>query len=331
MKQGAPTRLASLQCLRAVAALGVVLFHAGQWSHINLHLGGAGVDLFFVISGVVMWLVTDRREREPVRFLMRRAARIVPLYWLMTAAAAALALVLPVVWWDVRPDLVHVLLSAAFIPHYNPGGLPFPALAQGWTLPYEALFYGLFAVALRFPRERQFLVLAFALAAIFVIGFANPPFYMLLGNSLLLEFVLGMALARILLSRSLPSGPWGLALMILGSVGLAASWPIGGDDPGNWRLLVWGLPAAAIVGGALSLEAAGWWPRLPWLERLGDASYALYLSHRLSMAGGMALVGVTTPAAIFLVALIAALSAGLGLYYGVDRPLQAAFAKRLNA
>src|SRR5207249_9403829 len=47
----------------------------------------------------------------------------------------------------------------------------------------------------------------------------------------------------------------------------------------NLRFIVWGLPALAIVGGAVSLEPmiAKTIPR--WLLDLGDASYSIYLTH----------------------------------------------------
>jgi exopolysaccharide production protein ExoZ len=304
-----------------VAALAVAVFHTGQWTHLDLHTGAAGVDLFFVISGFVMWLVTEGRERSPGVFLWRRVRRVAPLYWLMTLLAVLIAAFSVYVRWDVRPELGHILKSLAFIPHFNPAGLPFPALAQGWTLTYEALFYALFTLALLLPRERQFLALALVLAGFFIVGYGNPPFYVLIGNSLLAEFVLGMGLARAWLARGLPGARWGLAWMILGVIALFASFPIGGDDPGNWRAIVWGLPATAIVGGALSIERAGRWPKLPWLERLGDASYALYLSHRLAITGACLALAALPLIVILPAAVLAAVAAGLALHWLVERPL----------
>lgn len=301
--------------------MAVAVFHAGQWTHADLHLGAAGVDLFFVISGCIMWLVTADRERKPATFFLHRVRRVAPLYWLATLAVVAVAMVSPLVHWDVRPTWSHVLLSLAFIPHFNPIGLPFPALAQGWSLPYEAVFYSLFTAALFLPRDRQFLAVTLALSALFVIGYGNPPFYMLVGNSMLLEFALGMGLGRALLARGLPPARWGVAWMVLGVVALAASWPVGGDDPGNWRAILWGLPATAIVGGALSLEVAGRWPAMPWLERLGDASYAIYLSHRLAITGAATVLAAAPFAVRMPVAVLAAVASGLAVHWLVERPL----------
>lgn len=274
-----------------------------------------------MISGFVMWVVTDRREREPLPFLWRRVRRVAPLYWLATLAVVALAAVSPAIRLDVRPTPEHIALSLAFIPHYNPAGLPFPALAQGWSLTYEALFYGVFALALLLPRPMQFLSIALVLSAFFVFGYANPRFYMLIGTTVLFEFILGMGLGRAFLARGLPPARWGLAWMILGFAALLASYPIGGDDPGNWRAVVWGLPAAAIVGGALSIDRAGRWPRVRWLERLGDASYAIYLTHRMAIVGGFTALGLMPLIAILPLTLAFALAVGVLVHLWIEKPL----------
>jgi exopolysaccharide production protein ExoZ len=54
----------------------------------------AGVDIFFVISGLIMWITTTAQPIGAVCFWRRRLVRIVPLYWLLTAAVAAWVLAL---------------------------------------------------------------------------------------------------------------------------------------------------------------------------------------------------------------------------------------------
>ena len=76
--------LVSIQYLRAFAALGVVAFHTGRATI----LGQAGVDVFFVISGFIMWMVTAEPV-GPAQFLWHRVVRIVPLYWIATLIMAA--------------------------------------------------------------------------------------------------------------------------------------------------------------------------------------------------------------------------------------------------
>jgi peptidoglycan/LPS O-acetylase OafA/YrhL len=74
--------LASISYLRAVAAVAVVTAHAT-----HSLLGQAGVDVFFVISGFIMWTITST-ETAPRVFLLRRIIRIVPMYWLATILMA---------------------------------------------------------------------------------------------------------------------------------------------------------------------------------------------------------------------------------------------------
>jgi exopolysaccharide production protein ExoZ len=83
----ADTRFVSIQILRAVAALAVVVFHAGQRIAVPFSVGQAGVDIFFVISGFVMWIVTDN-GKTPTEFIRARIFRIAPLYWIATLLMA---------------------------------------------------------------------------------------------------------------------------------------------------------------------------------------------------------------------------------------------------
>src|ERR1041385_4562638 len=82
--------LYSIHFLRFIAATGVVVHHSEVLAPWNIVLGSAGVDLFFVISGVVISLSTP--PEMPIRdFLIRRFIRIFPLYWLATLVWVAYA------------------------------------------------------------------------------------------------------------------------------------------------------------------------------------------------------------------------------------------------
>ena len=82
----------NLQLLRAFAALNVVVLHTigtadsyGYETNLISYLegwGANGVDIFFVISGFVM-LYTQLDNKKTVKdFLILRAIRIIPIYWL---------------------------------------------------------------------------------------------------------------------------------------------------------------------------------------------------------------------------------------------------------
>ncbi len=94
--------LYSLQALRAFAAWVVVChhfmqiffdFHAtGPVGQLLTDRGAVGVDIFFVISGLVIYLSTCDKPVEPRQFLLNRVLRIVPAYWFYTALMALLLL-----------------------------------------------------------------------------------------------------------------------------------------------------------------------------------------------------------------------------------------------
>ncbi len=310
----------SIQYLRAAAALAVVIYHILQWRSGGFEEGRAGVDVFFVISGVIMWRITERRETTPGVFLWRRLTRVAPAYWFATLLLAAIALTWPGFLPKVRPQWGHLALSLAFIPHLDPLGLPFPLLAPGWTLSYEAVFYLVFAAALIAPPASRAIWVTSALAAIVVAGFVLPdPIYMLGANPMLLEFAAGVWLGKASAERALPGQAWGWALL---AAGLAALTVMGLADWRSelWRPLLWGVPATMIVAGALSLEAGRGVPSSKPLLVLGDASYSIYLFHPLAIAAVAHGLGATGPWIFAPLAFAAAVAVGLVARASIERP-----------
>jgi exopolysaccharide production protein ExoZ len=151
-------RLQSIQFLRAIAALLVLLFHLSDGRIVT---GASGVDIFFVISGFIMGTVgVGERPRD---FIVKRAARIVPLYWLITMAMCIGALL--GVFSRFSYDIESLVKSLLFIPYYDASGHIWPLVVPGWTLNLEALFYILFAGGLLFGAPIAFCVVALAVLA----------------------------------------------------------------------------------------------------------------------------------------------------------------------
>ncbi len=318
----------SVQYLRAGAALLVVVFHILQWLDGGFETGRAGVDVFFVISGFIIWRVTADSPQSPGAFLWRRFSRVAPTYWLATLALTAIVLVWPSFLPKVHPQLGHVLLSLAFIPHLDPMGYPFPLLAPGWTLTYEAAFYLIFAACLLSPLRYRARAVTAALAAVVAIGFFfSDPAYILLANPLLLEFAAGVWIGVAAGRRRLPSAPISAALLLAG-LGILGAYAATGWRDEAWRALTWGVPAAAIVAGAVGLEARLGCFRSKALERLGDASYSLYLFHPIAVAAVAHTVGYERPWLFIPAALAAAMAAGIAGRALVEKPLIALLRRR---
>lgn len=320
----------SIQYLRAVAAIAVAVYHAFQWRDGGFEVGRAGVDVFFVISGFIMWSITAGRPVAPASFLWRRLTRVAPTYWLLTLGMAGVALGWPAFLPNVHAGWSHVLLSMAFVTHFDPVGLPFPVLPAGWTLNYEAEFYLLFAVGLLLKESQRLAFVTAGLVAITALGLLDPPLYALGANAMMLEFAGGLWLARLVRARILP-GPGlaaGLAALGLLAFGLTNS---GAFADSLLRPLTWGVPAVLLVAGAVGLEEAGRTPRLPWLKALGDASYSIYLCHAPATALVAHTLG-TSDLRLFIPAGVAAsVAAGLACRALVEKPLLALLRRREEA
>jgi exopolysaccharide production protein ExoZ len=325
--------LYSIQYLRAAAALAVVAYHALQWCDGGFDVGRAGVDVFFVISGVIMRRVTAGRPVSPPRFLWRRITRIAPLYWVATLLVAFIAPIWPAFLPEVRPGLRHLLLSLAFIPHLDPRGLPFPTLPPGWTLDYEMIFYLIFALALAFPERLRARLAVSMLTGLVAIGFMFPQSAYFMGaNPMLLQFAAGIGVGVLLERGRLPSRAWGFGL-ILAALLIWTLVQAGGLFTELWRPLLWGVPAVLTVGGGLAIEAGGsgaapHGPLHRGLITLGDASYAIYLVHIPATAVLAHTLGYDRPWLFLPLALVVSCLAGLATRAWVEKPLLSALRGR---
>ena len=274
--------LNGIQYLRAAAAIAVVLFHAAEKTGYHFAIGAAGVDVFFVISGFIMWVVTARREPTPLQFLRARIRRIVPVYWLATAVMVAGAL------GGLFPNLVlsleHVLASLFFIPARSPSnGEIWPVLVQGWTLNYEMFFYLVFAAALLLPRASRLQAMGGLFGLLVIAGVSFNTDNAVLSSftrPIILEFVAGMMIGELWLKGKMPAPATGFALIALALSGFAAIEVAGLP----FDALVCGPLAAGLVVGVLALEAARRIRFVPVVSLLGDASYSIYLWHTFAIS-----------------------------------------------
>jgi exopolysaccharide production protein ExoZ len=310
----------SIQHLRGFAALAVVLFHACQWAGVDFDIGAGGVDVFFVISGFVLWTAAQARPATPGLFLWRRIVRVVPAYWAVTLLLAGLVAAWPGLLPQVRLEGPHHVLSLLLVPHMDPAGLPFPLLPPGWSLSYEAIFYLVFAAGLAVPARNRFAAVIAGLVIIGLTGFLIHPAYELGANPTMLEFAAGVWLGKACAEGRTPPRAFGWALLAAG-LGAFAALRLWGLHSDLWRNLIWGVPALAIVAGAVCIEADGGVAALPALKLLGDGSYSLYLVHWIVVALLAKALGAGNPWLFIPLAVAASLGAGLLARQALEKPL----------
>jgi peptidoglycan/LPS O-acetylase OafA/YrhL len=332
-----PASFLSIQALRAVAALLVVLYHAlNMWGErvdpaapgVGWDNGAAGVDIFFVISGFVMVISSRRlvdRQGAWLTFLRHRIVRIVPLYWLLTTVKISAVILLPALVVRTSLDLSFVARSYLFLPMVDNAGHFRPVIAVGWTLTYEFLFYLFFAAALAM-RVDVLRVVVPGLGLIAVAALARTerwPAWTVLFNTIVLEFVFGVALAHWAL-RGFRLHPTIATALVLGGFVLILIMPVGSE---NLRVLTWGVPAFAIVAGAVSLETLVAEAIPGWILALGDASYSIYLGHGFVLPLLMHLVarfvspGHWTEALTIILCLLVSSISGWILFLVIEKPM----------
>lgn len=163
-------KIESLQVLRGLAALAVVLYHYNLYlvpNGLNREIpdklfgwGAIGVDLFFVISGFIMVYVTRSKEpgiKTSVNFLINRIVRVLPTYYailfITIFCIGGINLILNINL-DSDPNFASALTFKPYVNDTAPLYVPGSGLYNiRWTLNYELYFYIAFAACLIFkPR-----------------------------------------------------------------------------------------------------------------------------------------------------------------------------------
>lgn len=307
----------SIQSLRALAAFSVLLFHIiGE----PFTIGAAGVDVFFVISGLIMG--SFAATTGPGAFLYHRLVRIVPLYWAVTLVMCVGAMA--GVFSTFTFTLEHLWKSLFFIPYAGDNGEVVPLLVVGWTLNLEMFFYIVFALglALRAPLAVTVGILS-AMALAGQVFHWQSPFMQTWTSPLLLEFLGGLLLSRFMFQGMQA----GIAALVVSLTGFIAAALIS-EQSGMLRLITWGVPAFFLVAGCVWLENAGSWPKRLFkpIEIIGDSSYALYLLHGLviSIVHKILAPGLLAGVVIIVVALTVSVFA----HFLFERPLIKLFRRR---
>lgn len=304
-------RITELDGIRGIAVSLVLIWHfvpcqldsgIGLWVSAlrrALYLTGSGVDLFFVLSGfLIIGILLDQREATNYLrvFYLRRACRILPLYFLVFGLFVCLAATVDLAgparqWlfgnalplWSYASFTQNILMGIQ--GHFGAGGL-----AVTWSLAVEEQFYLVIPLLVLVTGRRK---LVWLLPALFVVipflRMASPGFYAYVNTPWRADpLIAGGCVALLIRSERWvqtirANSAWlrVLGLIMLVIVPFMIMWPgcLGVFDK-TWLAISYSLLVAAAVMGTH--------PRVARLLRnktlvwLGTYSYGIYMLHQLA-------------------------------------------------
>jgi peptidoglycan/LPS O-acetylase OafA/YrhL len=277
-------RIPELDALRGFSALSVLLFHLTctfrelfpeqSWHPMfTLREGHLGVELFFIISGFVIFLSLEQ-TKNLLSFWISRVSRLYPAYWASVFVGAAALHFLP--GWQEKISVTELLVNLSMFQDLPHRGIPH-VQAVYWTLSCEMNFYLLVSVLFLTGVLKKFdvLLLLSVLFSMFyhltaarqdVSAFHPLYFYFLIDNNLLL-FLLGMSFY---LAYKHPESKAIFFRVPL----LLAAYAYAHDLTRSVAVCCFCLLFFLLIHERLT------WLRLKVPEWLGKISYSLYLMHQ---------------------------------------------------
>lgn len=267
------SRLKELDVLRGFAALNVVLFHYTTKFRQNFghdypakydwDYGKYGVQLFFMISGFVIFL-SLKRKMQVSTFARKRFMRLYPTYWI------CLCLTFVIVWMAADPKIETQSFQVFLFNLTMIQGMFNVESIDGayWSLIPELLFYVFMAVLCQFRLLSRMRAVAVVWLGLMVLNILYPlPFGAYLMNLQYgMFFLAGILFYRIMIER----GDWHEHLLI----GVCLMAAVMQNPSVTWLYMFLFLLFYLLVYGKLSPFV-----RQPFLF-LGYISYPLYLLHQ---------------------------------------------------
>ncbi len=269
--QADANRNRTIDSLRAIAALLVFIAHLAKLTDLaQRRVSAIGVMLFFLISGYCIVLSLGKSELNSVKkFLIRRAFRLYPVYWLAVLFAA-------VVWKSSLDELLYNLTMFQTIFGVHNINHVF------WTLFIELIFYGLITLLLLAGMAYKPMIYAWVIAILIaatylavvlriLIGVQAPFGYMML---LSLFFLGGMAckkndrIYQLIILACSAAAFYGLIYLFTKHVG----WEMAQQSYFNYFNY-----SCVLLLFFLSINLN--WFSWSWLSYIGKISYCIYLFH----------------------------------------------------
>ncbi len=300
----------------------------------SLHtLGNAGVDLFFVLSGYLIYGSIISRSQPFMPFIRRRIARIYPAFCVVFALYLALSFAFPKDS-KIPPQALeawtYVLQNFLLLPGLFPIE---PMITVAWSLSYEMFYYLAIPLLVALFRLRQrssgwrvafFVALGLGFAA-YCIQFGGP--------ARLIMFIAGILLHEALRRPAIPAPRSALVLALLAAGLLSTTISIEGSYMVRMLLLFasfFTLCYACFTQPNSWLARGFCWTPMRWL---GNMSYSYYLLHGMALKVGFMLLSAKMPKteheALFFFAVmppmfLLTLLPSAGLFLLIERPFSLA-------
>ena len=288
IQKPAKVLLPNLDGIRAVACLLVVLSHIPVPGKFET-LGSLGVSLFFVLSGFLMghlYAATPWDGAAVLRYGIARFSRIAPIYWLVVTLCVLLSLVWPQPEFVLRieglgPVLRHYLFSG------NAGIF--------WSIPLEVQYYLFFLLVWWAIAHAGVGVSALPLLALVCVLLLVTQGYwrgLMLPNKL--HFFLAGTVAGLAPRPAWSAGRETAAMLLLQLAALllllSPPWLYGSQ-----AAMYESMPLALLLGLVIYLLSmpsrwSAWVLATPWMRKIGQSSFSIYLLHMLVIHYGMRLL-----------------------------------------
>ena len=314
--------LPNLDGIRAVACLLVVLSHIPVPGKFDT-LGSLGVSLFFVLSGFLMghlYAATPWDGTAVLRYGIARFSRIAPIYWLVVTLCVLISL--------AEPEQEFVLRIEGLVPvlrHYFFSG----NAGIFWSIPLEVQYYLFFLLvwwAIAHASQRVSALPLLALVCVLLLVTHGYWRGLMLPNKL--HFFLAGTVAGVAPRPAWTAGRETVVMLLLQLAALLLLvWPpwLYGSQPAMYE----SIPLALLLGLViylLSMTSPWSQPLLatPWMRKIGQSSFSIYLLHMLVIHYGMRLLGLQSLvyAHAWLLLGLAAVALPMLVSHWIEIPLQ---------
>jgi peptidoglycan/LPS O-acetylase OafA/YrhL len=164
------SRYKELDALRGIAALVVILFHftmEREQAKFGFELGVTGVDLFFIISGFVIFM-TINKVSVTLEFAINRFTRLFPVYWTCVTFTFLLQFIMALLASDMTSiSWLQYLGNLTMFQYYL--GIE-DIDGPYWTMLVEMLFYISMAILFSLKKLKYILPIGLTILLLSIIN-----------------------------------------------------------------------------------------------------------------------------------------------------------------